>query len=218
MMAVIGLINVSGFIHAWKAQWYDGVISIISFICTLVFAPHLDKGIMVGVGLSLIVFLYKSTRPTVARLAMHEDLALKNAEAYSLNECGYVAAIRFDGPLFFANASYLEDKVTEIMQTRLELKHILIVGDGINDMDASGEEALSLLVDRVRSAGHGISFAELKENVIAVMKRTHLWEKIGEENIYAHFEDAIEEIYYKTHTDSTGGSIYECPLLSYVPK
>jgi MFS superfamily sulfate permease-like transporter len=218
MMAVIGLINVSGFIHAWKAQWYDGAISIISFICTLAFAPHLDKGIMVGVGLSLIVFLYKSTRPTVARLAMHEDLALKNAEAYSLNECGYVAAIRFDGPLFFANASYLEDKVTEIMQTRLELKHILIVGDGINDMDASGEEALSLLVDRVRSAGHGISFAELKENVIAVMKRTHLWEKIGEENIYAHFEDAIEEIYYKTHTDSTGGSIYECPLLSYVPK
>jgi len=218
MMAVIGLINVSGFIHAWKAQWYDGAISIISFICTLAFAPHLDKGIMVGVILSLLVFLYKSMRPTVARLAMHEDLALKNAEAYNLKECGHVAAIRFDGPLFFANASYLEDKVTELMQTRPELKHILIVADGINDMDASGEEALSLLVDRVRSAGCGISFAELKENVIAVMKRTHLWEKIGEENIYGHLEDAIEDIYYKTHTDRTGASIYECPLLSYVPK
>ncbi|WP_457570676.1 SulP family inorganic anion transporter [Desulfovulcanus sp.] len=218
MMAVIGLINVSGFIHAWKAQWYDGAISIISFICTLAFAPHLDKGIMVGVVLSLIVFFYKSMRPTVARLAMHEDLALKNAEAYNLKECGHVAAIRFDGPLFFANASYLEDKVTEIMQTKPELKHILIVADGINDMDASGEEALSLLVDRVRSAGCGISFAELKENVIAVMKRTHLWEKIGEENIYGHLEDAIEDIYYKTHIDKSGASIYECPLLSYVPK
>ncbi|MBF0574257.1 MAG: SulP family inorganic anion transporter, partial [Desulfamplus sp.] len=49
MMAVIGLINVSGFVHAWRAQWYDGAISVITFIATLAFAPHLDKGIMVGV-------------------------------------------------------------------------------------------------------------------------------------------------------------------------
>ncbi|MGD9733860.1 MAG: SulP family inorganic anion transporter, partial [Desulfamplus sp.] len=68
MMAVIGLINVSGFIHAWRAQWYDGAISIITFIATLIFAPHLDKGIMVGVVLSLGVFLYKSMRPTVPSL------------------------------------------------------------------------------------------------------------------------------------------------------
>jgi SulP family sulfate permease len=44
MMAVIGLINVSGFVHAWEAQWYDGAIAIISFLFTLVFAPHLDRG------------------------------------------------------------------------------------------------------------------------------------------------------------------------------
>ncbi len=68
MMAVIGLVNISGFIHAWQAQWYDGAISIISFIATLAFAPHLDKGIMIGVALSLIVFLYKSMRPTVVSL------------------------------------------------------------------------------------------------------------------------------------------------------
>ena len=56
MMAVIGLLNVSGFIHAWKAQRTDGIISIISFVATLVFAPHLDKGIMIGVVLSLAGF------------------------------------------------------------------------------------------------------------------------------------------------------------------
>jgi SulP family sulfate permease len=48
------LLNVSGFIHAWKAKWYDGAISIISFVSTMVFAPHLDKGIMIGVALSLM--------------------------------------------------------------------------------------------------------------------------------------------------------------------
>ncbi|MGW8186244.1 MAG: SulP family inorganic anion transporter, partial [Desulfobacterales bacterium] len=49
MMAVIGLVNVTGFIHAWEAKWYDGAISIITFVSTLAFAPHLDKGIMIGV-------------------------------------------------------------------------------------------------------------------------------------------------------------------------
>ena len=74
MMAVVGLINVTGFVHAWRAQWYDGAISIITFICTLAYAPHLDKGIMIGVVLSLLMFLYKSMRPKVAALAMHNGL------------------------------------------------------------------------------------------------------------------------------------------------
>ncbi len=79
MMAVIGLLNVSGFIHAYRAQWYDGVISLISFIATLVFAPDLDKGIMIGMGLSLMVFIYKSMRPKLASLSRHVDEALRDA-------------------------------------------------------------------------------------------------------------------------------------------
>ena len=74
MMAVIGLLNVSGFVHAWKAQWYDGAISIITFIATLIYAPNLEEGIMIGVVLSLLVFLYKSMRPRVANLAMAPGL------------------------------------------------------------------------------------------------------------------------------------------------
>jgi len=77
MMAVIGLVNVSGFVHAWRAQWYDGLISVIAFVATLAFAPHLDKGIMIGVVLSLIVFLYKSMRPKVVSVARAEDDALR---------------------------------------------------------------------------------------------------------------------------------------------
>ena len=82
MMAVVGLINVSGFIHAWKAHWYDGAISIVTFFCTLAFAPHLDKGILVGVALSILVFLYKSMRPRVAILSKYVDGAYHDACTY----------------------------------------------------------------------------------------------------------------------------------------
>jgi MFS superfamily sulfate permease-like transporter len=217
MMAVIGLLNVSGFIHSWKAKRTDGIISVISFVCTLWFAPHLDKGIMVGVVLSLLVFLYDVMRPTVTVLARHEDEALRCAETHGLQECEYIALIRFDAPLFFANASYLEDQVTERMRAKKNLKHIVIVTNGINDMDASGEETLSLLVDRIRSAGVEVSLSGVNESVMHVMKRTHLDAKIGEGHLFPTLEHAVNAIHEETHR---GGDEQECPLRSvcYLPR
>jgi anti-anti-sigma factor len=212
MMAVIGLINASGFIHAWKAQWYDGAISILSFGCTLAFAPHLDKGIMVGVVLSLLVFLYKSMRPRVANLSRNADESLRDATAFGLKECQHIALVRFDGPLFFANASFLEDQITERMMGNDKLRHIIIVANGINDMDASGEEALSLIVDRVRSNGLDISLCGVNEAVMAVLERTHLLEKIGKDHVYTTMETAICATHESAHRD---GQEESCPLTTF---
>lgn len=210
MMAVIGLINISGFIHAWKAQWYDGAISILSFVVTLALAPHLEKGIELGVALSLMVYIYKSMRPTVASLARHEDESLRDAIVHGLKQCKYMAIIRFDGPLFFANSSYLEDQIMERRQKMKDLKHILIVSNGINDMDASGEETLSSIVDRVRAAGLDISFSGVNESVMKVLKRTFLLEKIGEDHIYPTLEHAIRTIHCQAHVGDVDES---CPLM-----
>ena len=211
MMAVIGLVNVTGFIHAWEAKWYDGAISIISFVSTLAFAPHLDKGIMIGVVLSLMVFLYKSMRPSVVSLARSEDEALRCVTTHGLRECEYVAMVRFDGPLFFANASYLEDKITEIMRIKKNLKHIIIVANGINDIDASGEETLSLLVDRIRSAGVEISMSGVNESVMEVFRRTHFPAKLGEDHIFPTMEKAITTVHQTAHEN---GQEEACPLLT----
>lgn len=211
MMAIIHLVNVSGFIHAWRARWYDGVISVITFICTLLFAPHLEKGIMIGVVLSLVVFLYKSMRPTVASLSMSTDKTLHDSTAFGLKQCEYIAVVRFDAPLFFANASYLEDQIAHRRRTMKNLKHIHIVSNGINDMDASGEEALSLIVDRVRSAGMDISLSGVHVSVMKVLKRTHLLEKIGEDHIYPTMEKAISAIHEETHR---AGQEDACPLIT----
>jgi anti-anti-sigma factor len=211
MMAVIGLLNVSGFIHAWKAKWYDGAISIISFVATMVFAPHLDKGIMIGVVLSLMVFLYKSMRPKVAFLSRSEDEELRCVATHGLQECPYVTLVRFDGPLFFANASYLEDTITEIIRSKEGLNHILVVANGINDIDSSGEETLSLLVDRVRSNGIDISMSGVNESVLEVFDRTHFLAKIGEDHLFPTMEKAIIGIHESAHANDQEA---DCPLLT----
>jgi MFS superfamily sulfate permease-like transporter len=214
MMAVIGLVNVSGFVHAWRAQWYDGTISIVTFVCTLAFAPHLDRGIMIGVVLSLGVFLYKSMRPTVTSLSRHGDDTLRSAFIHDLQECIYIDLVRFDGPLFFANATYLEDQINDRLRAKRDLRHLVIVSNAISDIDASGEEALSLLVDRVRSSGVEISFSGLNESVMQVLERTHLIERIGRDRIFPTMERAVRAVYHEAHTD---GRETACPLAGALP-
>ncbi|MBW2479750.1 MAG: STAS domain-containing protein [Deltaproteobacteria bacterium] len=209
MLAVVGLVNIRGFIHAWQAQWYDGAISIITFVVTLAFAPHLDRGILIGAGLSILVFLYKSMRPKVVDLSLGADRAMHDAVASGLEQCRYIDVVRFDGPLFFANASYLEDQIRNRRKSKKELKHIIISAGSINDIDSSGEEALSLTVDRVRSAGIDISLSGVNRAVMQVLNRTHLIVKIGEDHIYPTIESAINAVHEITHR---GGKEKDCPL------
>ncbi len=219
MMAVIGLINIKGFVHSWKAQWYDGAISVFSFLVTLYFAPHLDKGIMVGVALSMVVFLYKSMRPVVASLSLHQDKVLKSAEYYRLKGCRHISVVRFDGALFFANASYLDEQVLKFRNEQPDLRYVLLDARGINDMDASGEEALEMLVKRIRSAGMGFAICGLKGQVINVMQRTGLYDKIGEQHIFPDSKAAVAALIDRIHkgTDLPEAGCGDCPLQQYIP-
>jgi anti-anti-sigma factor len=211
MMAVVGLITPGSFVHAWKTHRVDGAISLLTFAATLIFAPHLDKGIMVGVGLSLSVFIYNSMKPRVAYLALHPDQSYRDAEHWGLAQCRHIAMIRYDGNLFFANASYFEDLIKSRAKSMPDLRHILLVANGINDMDASGEEVLSLIVDNMRSAGIEFSLSGVKENVLGLMKRTHLYEKIGEDHIFSTQTIAIKNIFDRAHRGSDESG---CPLLT----
>ncbi len=213
MMAVVGLVNIRGFVHAWRAQHHDGIISVVTFISTLAFAPHLDKGILIGVGLSLLVFLYKSMRPHVASLSLSSDHRLHDAMVYGLKECRYIDVVRFDGPLFFANSSYLEDQIAKHRLNKKQLKHIILVCDGINDIDASGLETLSLVVDRIRSAKIDISLSGVNEAVMEVLERAHLLAKIGRDHIYPNMDEAIRAVHFQTHKD---GEESDCPLKTVV--
>ena len=209
MMAVIGLVNVRGFVHAYRAQRYDGIIAVITFVCTLGFAPHLDRGILVGVVLSLGHYLYRNSRPVLATLSLHPDYSYRDADRHNLRRCEHLAVVRFHGPLFFANASYLEDKINAQLEQHPDLRHILLAASGINEIDASGEEALSLLVDRVRNRGVEISFSGLNEQVRDLFARTHLLEKVGEDHIFPTTSQAVQTLHEGAHHKSKE---QECPL------
>jgi MFS superfamily sulfate permease-like transporter len=209
MMAVLGLVNVRGFVHHWRAQRSDGIIAGVTFVATLLLAPHLDRGIMLGVVLTIAIFLLKNMKPEIAILSKHHSGAYRSAERHNLEICQHIAVIRFNGSLFFASVNYLEEAILERIASMPEVKHILIVGNSINEMDASGEEMLSQLVGRLREAGYDVYFSGLNDAVLDVMKRTGLYEKIGEANFYPNVAAAVDLICFETEECSQAD---DCPL------
>jgi MFS superfamily sulfate permease-like transporter len=213
MMAVIGLLNVKSFIHAFHTQRYDGIIAVITFISTLIFAPHLDQGIIIGVLLSVGHLVFRRIEPRVALLSMHWDGTFRNAERFGLAQCCFTSLIRFQGSLTFSNCSFLEEKILEQTSTRPELKYILIVGNAINEIDASGEGMLSALIPRLKKSKYEIFFSGLNDSIIDVFKRTGLYGIVGENNFFRNVSKAVDFIQERAHEHVDHK---ECPLLTAV--
>ena len=195
LLAVTGLVTPAALKHTWKASRVDGVVAIVTFVVTLVAAPHLDKGIMVGTGLALVLFLYNTMKPRVAILGRMPDGTLRDAKVNNLPASDVVTAIRFDGRLYFANVAYFEDAVLDAVANNPKAPYVLIVGNGINDIDASGEEVIHHLVERLNANGVVVIFSGLKKQVHDVMRATGLRDLIGEKRFFATAEQALEAIY-----------------------
>lgn len=196
IMAVIGLVNFKAVKHAWQASRHDGIAAVVTFFATLAFAPHLDNGIMVGAGLALGLYLYRTMSPRVAVLGRFSDGTLRDVKVYpDLPTSRHLMAIRFDGSLYFANVSYFEDAILEAVSKNPEAKYVLVVGAGINQLDASGEEVIHHLVERLKSAGVTLVFSGLKKQVLDVMRATGLYDAIGQDKLFATEDQAIAAIY-----------------------
>jgi SulP family sulfate permease len=195
MLAVVGLINFGAIGHAWHINRHDGIAAIVTFIATLGFAPNLDNGILTGAGLAILLYLYRTMTPRVAVLGRYHDGTLRDAKVHDLPRSEKVIAIRYDGSLYFANVSYFEDTILEAVAGSPLASHLLIVSNGINQLDASGDEVIHHVVERLRAGGIRVAFSGLKKQVIDVMRQSGLFDYIGEENIFSDEDKALESMY-----------------------
>jgi SulP family sulfate permease len=193
ILAVFNLIDFKAFAAAWRASRHDGIAAGTTFVVTLALAPNIQYGILTGIILSLALFLFRTMTPRIVLLGLDEHGRLQNAEKYNLPRFHpKVIAIRFDGQLYFANVSYFEQSVVNLVSKDPNLRYLLVDSRGINGLDASGVEMLRGLVDRLRSNGIELAFCNIKGPVVEVMLRTGLLDKIGAERIFLTEEAALE--------------------------
>jgi sulfate permease, SulP family len=195
MLAVAGLVNFRAMKHAWDAHRHDGVAALVTFAATLGFAPHLDTGILAGAALAIVLYLYRTMRPRVAVLGRHPDGTLRDALLHDLPTSEHIIVVRFDGSLFFANVPYFEDTVLEQAAKNPKAKFLLVVADGVNEIDGSGEEVIRHLVERLQESGVTMVLSGVKMQVLRVMERTGLYSVIGAQNFFRTEDAALEAIY-----------------------
>jgi SulP family sulfate permease len=211
LLAVTGLVTPKALKHTWQASRSDGIVALTTFVVTLVAAPHLDKGIMIGAALAILLYLYRTMKPRVAILGRYGDGTLRDIKMNpNLATSKHVIAMRFDGSLYFANISHFEDAVLEAVANHKEAKYLLVVGDAINQLDASGEEVVHHLVERLREVGVEIVFSGLKKQVLDVMRATGLFDLIGPQNIFATENRALAAIYERLGEEAADDML--CPV------
>ncbi len=191
MMAVAGLVQVKPIKHAWKVHRHDGIIAIVVFFVTLVVAPHLEQGVLVGVVLSLGLFLYRTMSPRLIEVARHEDTTLRGVDRFNLMSSDTVSIFRYDGDLYFANSGYLEGKLLNMVSQKPNLKLVVLDIESADQLDATGEEMLKNLFDRLQSIGVELYIARAKVQIEQALKRSGLYEHIGSARFFRQRTDAV---------------------------
>ena len=205
--AVIGLVRIQPLVTAWRIKAHDGLIGAATFVGTLVLAPDLHLGVALGVGASLVLNFYRTMRPRVVFLARHLDGTMRESDA-GLKPDQQIAIMRFDGQLYFGSGRYFEDKVLETIASAPELRYLILDADGINRIDASGEQALRNVVERLREVGLDLYFTRAKRQLTDALERSGLMEQIGRDHFFRWNQHALDHLWAQLHPDYKT----RCPL------
>ncbi|MDF7826637.1 SulP family inorganic anion transporter [Pontiellaceae bacterium B12227] len=199
--AVIKLMNFRQLASFMKVTRADGVAAWVTFAGTLVFAPALEKGILLGASVSIFMHLYKMMRPHIALLGRRADGKLEAVDVRSTEVDRNLPAIRLDGRLFFANAAYFEDQVHGHLEQIPESRNVAIIFDGINEIDSSGTEMLKELTGQLGHKEVQLIFVGVKPQVREVLVSSGLVELVGRSNFFGTYGEAYNEVIARMPSD-----------------
>jgi Sulfate permease and related transporters (MFS superfamily) len=185
LLVAANLVDVKGIRHILRTDRSEVAVLAATFLATLF--VQMEFAIFCGVLLSLLLYLKRTSHPSFIVLAPDPSnlrRPLVNVRRKDVPECPQLKILRLDGSIFFGAVTHISEELHRIMDAFPEQCHILIVGGGINFIDASGchmlfNEALSL-----KLSGRDMFFCSLKTEVLEVLKRGMCLQRLGGEHIF----------------------------------
>ena len=197
LLVAWNLINFSNIKKVLETSKAETSILLTTFFATLFF--DLEFAIYFGVLLSLVLFLARTSIPDVVSLAPDRDpdsgkrSLVRESEAAHLQECPQFKIIRIDMSIYFGSSNHIQSQLNHISEKQ-RIRHILIVGTGVNFIDLTGAEMLEQESDRLREKGGGLYFAELKPRVNEFIHKVHFDEHVGLQYFFEEKKEAIHKI------------------------
>jgi len=189
------LIDFSSIHHIIITDRSEAAVLFLTFLATLF--VQLEFAIYAGVILSLLLYLKRTSHPHFITLAIDptdKHRRLVNILNGPLDECPQFKILRLDGSIFFGAVNHISEELHNIIDTSPEQYHILIIGSGINFMDATGCNMLFRENRSLRLTGREISLCSLKREVLDMLKRGGCFANMGPEHVFSSKDEAIKSI------------------------
>ncbi|MCB1724228.1 MAG: SulP family inorganic anion transporter [Gammaproteobacteria bacterium] len=180
---------------------------------------ELEFAIYLGVLLSLVFFLAKTSTPYIPALSMDRPVGepnrkLINVENAPVRQCPQLKIIRIDMSVYFGSINHIQNRIARIVEGE-QIVHILVVGSGINFIDLAGAEALISEARQLRKQGGGLYFVGLKSSVYEFAAKSHMVRDIGHDHFFDSKTEAVRHIFWRLNRDvcrNCSARIFkECP-------
>lgn len=195
MMAIVTLIDLKEVKHLYQVKRSDLALLGVTFVATLTLG--IEQGILTGVVVSLLSFVVSTTRPHSAILGrLPSTDVYRNIKRHSAAKTiDDVIIVRIDAQFYFGNATFLKDYICTLIKNAEEKPKALIIHAGsVTQLDSSADTVLHEIVDELSQKGIVIYIAEAIGPVLDVMKRSGLYEKIGETHFTWTVQHALDDI------------------------
>lgn len=194
-----GLIDFHHITSISRTSRTESVVLWVTLIGTMI---DLEKGIFVGIILSLVMYLHRTSRPVIHAVVPAGDKgSIVFEEAKGHAECPQICMIRINGSIFFGAVDHIQSALLRIDESRPLKKSVLITGRGINFVDVAGAEMLAQEAKRRKKLGGGLYFWRLKDSVYKFLHKGDYLNDIGEGAFFPSRSNITHGIYHTLDAD-----------------
>jgi len=177
-----GLIDVHHIKLLPRVSRQETAVLWVTLIGTLI---DLEKGIFFGIALSLALYLYRTSRPSMEAVVPDADPdSYHYVAAEGRPQCPQIKLVRLNGSIFFGAVAHLQQEAQEMAELEPGRKHLVVMASGINFVDLAGAEFLAEEARRRRALGGSLSFYRMKGSVADTLREGGFMAVIGEDNLY----------------------------------
>ena len=191
VVAVLSLVDFSILRKTWNYAKSDFSAVVATLVATL--TVGVETGLIVGVGVSLALYLYRTSRPHMAEVGLVVGTEhFRNVQRHAVAVSPRVLSLRVDESLYFANSRALEDRINSTVASRHGLVHVILQCSAINDIDASALESLEAIDLRLRGAGVRLHLSEVKGPVMDRLRKTEFLNGLSGQVFLSHYQAIFE--------------------------
>ena len=177
VVAVLSLVDLGAIRHIWKYSRADGAAMIGTVLVTLY--AGVEAGLITGVGLSIFLHLYQTSKPHVATVGqLPGTMNFRNVLRHTVVTSPEILSLRIDASLYFPNARFIEEYINTAVAANPEVRHVILECPAVNTIDASALESLEAINHRLKDGGIMLHLSEVKGPVMDRLKRSDFLEQL----------------------------------------